>query len=347
MTKQEILNLSHDDFAKWLETIGEKPFRAAQVFEWIYKKGVTSFDEMKNLPDDLREKLSEYFIVGEGLNPSPTKAKQISSDGTIKFLFSLVDNEKIETVLIPTDRRVTVCVSTQSGCKFGCKFCASGIGGFKRNLTVSEIIYQLIVALKYSPLKKISNVVFMGIGEPLDNYDNLFKAIRIINSKEAFCVGARKITVSTCGLIDKINKMANEKMQIELAVSLHGYDQESRSKLMPVNNKYKFDDLIKTCRDYYRKTKRQITFEYILIKDFTCSKIAAEKLSKALKGFDCKLNLIYYNNVSEFGYVRPANNQIKEFQQQLDRLSIYSVLRTPRGEDIAAACGQLRNQSNK
>jgi len=323
--------------------MGEKSFRARQVFDWIYKKGASDFDAMKNLPPELRTKLKEKFL----LSPPQIATEHHSIDGTKKFLFSMADREKVETVIIPTNTRATVCVSTQAGCKFGCKFCASGIGGWTRNLTAAEILSEILYAKAKSNTHPLSHIVFMGTGEPLDNYDNLMRAIRLINAPEGLGIAARRITVSTCGVIPKILQMATEGLQIELAISLHGYNDESRKVLMPVNKKYPMNELISACREYIKATKRQITFEYILIKDVTCSPEAVRELSILFKGMICKMNLIPYNPVSEFDHKTPSRQEMLDFQESLERAGIHATIRTPRGRDVAAACGQLRHEQQK
>ena len=341
MNIQDIRNLSLDELLAYVDSIGEKPFRASQIFEWIYQKGMWSFGDMKNLPKELRDRLSDEFI----LKPLKIEKKEVSSDGTTKFLFNLDDHERIETVLIPTKTRTTVCLSTQAGCKFGCKFCASGIGGWKRNLSAAEIIAQ-VLHVKEEALgheKPLSHIVFMGVGEPLDNFTNVMKAIRIINNPQGVNIGARRITVSTCGVIPNILKLGKEGIQIELAISLHGYDNESRNVLMPVNKRYPFDDLINACREYQKNYRRQITFEYILIKDVTCSLKAIESLKKAFKGLICKMNLIPYNPVSEFDHATPSRKEIFDFRNQLEKSGTHATIRMPRGKDINGACGQLRH----
>ena len=336
--KQDIRDFSYEEFTAYLHRIGEKPFRATQIFEWIYQKGVWSFDGMINLPKPLREQLKQDFILA----PLAIAQKDVSKEGTTKFLFDLADHEKIESVLIPTATRTTACISTQAGCKFGCKFCASGIGGWSRHLSCAEIVSQVLhvkeEALKHK--RPLSNIVFMGTGEPLDNFSNLMKAIRLINSDKGIGIGARHITVSTVGLVPKIKELAQQGIQIELAISLHGYDNESRNVLMPVNRKYPFDELIEACREYVRMTNRQITFEYILIKDITCTPKAAEELGRKLKGLICKMNLIPYNKVEEFDHQTPTRQEIYDFKDRLSRSGIHATVRMPRGRDVAAACGQ-------
>ncbi len=341
--KKDIRDLSFEELVRYFESIKEKPFRAAQVFEWIYQKGVWSFGDMVNLPKDLRDRLKQDF----NLQPNTIVEKKVSQEGTTKFLFELADHEQIESVLIPTKTRVTACISTQAGCKFGCKFCASGIGGWTRNLTCAEIVTQIShvreESLKHQ--RPLSNIVFMGTGEPLDNFPNLMKAIRIINSDKAINIGARHITISTVGLVPKIKELAQQNIQIELAVSLHGYDDESRGVLMPVNKKYPVEELMAACREYIQKTNRQITFEYILIRNITCTEKAALALGKLLKGMICKMNLIPYNPVFEFDHAPPTKLEMLAFKTRLSQLGIHATVRMPRGRDVAAACGQLRHQS--
>lgn len=341
--KEDIRNLSYDELVRYLDTLKEKPFRATQIFEWIYQKGGWSFEEMNNLSKELREHLMQKFT----LKPHRIERKQIAEDGTTKFLFDLDDHQKIETVLIPSETRTTVCVSSQAGCKFGCKFCASGIGGWTRNLTTAEILTQILhvkeEALKHK--KPLSHIVWMGVGEPFDNYQNLLRAIRIVNDPKGINIGARRITVSTCGVIPKIKELAKEGIQIELAISLHGFDNESRNVLMPVNKKYPFDDLMEACREYIKATKRQITFEYILIKDVTCTDKAVKALKKAFRGLICKMNLIPYNPVSEFEHKTPSKEEMASFRNRLEAFGVHATIRTPRGRDVGAACGQLRHVS--
>lgn len=337
--KPDIRGLSLRDLKETLQAIGQTPFRASQIFDWIYKKGVSDFEEMLNLALPLRTKLKENFLL---FTPSVV-AEHHSLDGTKKFLLAMQDGEKVETVLIPSKTRATVCVSTQAGCKFGCKFCASGIGGWTRNLTAAEIMTEVLYAKSKSHLQPLSHIVFMGTGEPLDNYENLMQAIRLINAPEGLNIAARRITVSTCGVIPQILQLAKEGLQIELAISLHGFNDESRKVLMPVNKKYPMHELIAACREYIKATKRQITFEYILIKDLTCSPQAVRELSLLLKGMICKMNLIPYNPVSEFDHKTPTRQEMMDFQDSLERAGIHATIRTPRGRDVSAACGQLRH----
>ena len=342
---KDIRDLDLEEMAAYLKSIGEKVFRAQQIFQWIYQKGAWGFEAMTNLPKELRDRLSQDF----DLKPNAIAQKAVSQDTTTKFLFDLHDHEKIESVLIPTATRTTACISTQAGCKFGCKFCASGIGGWSRNLTCAEIVAQVLHVREESLKHKrpLTNIVFMGTGEPLDNFDNLMKAIRTINSNKGINIGARHITVSTVGLVPRIKDLAQQGLQIELAISLHGYDNESRNVLMPVNRKYPFDELIEACHKYFKATKRQLTFEYILIEDITCTTKAVESLKKAFKGLVCKMNLIPYNPVSEFDHKTPSGKAMNAFKDSLEEAGIHATIRTPRGRDVGAACGQLRHQHQK
>ncbi len=286
-----------------MKSIAAEPFRAGQIFQWIYKRGAWDFDAMTNVSQELRDRLKKVFLL------NPMRLLKRPSPRTVPLNSFLICRimKRSRAVLIPTETRTTACISTQAGCKFGCKFCASGIGGWSRNLTCAEIVTQVLhikeEALKHK--RPLTNIVFMGTGEPLDNFVHLMKAVRIINSHKGMNIGARHMTISTVGVVPKIKELAQEGLQVELAVSLHGYDNPSRNVLMPVNKKYPFDELIAACREYVRKTHRQITFEYILIKDVTCTLNAVASLRKAFKGIICKMNLIPYNPVSEFDYQDP------------------------------------------
>jgi len=339
--KTDIRELSLEELKAHLKVMGEPAFRAGQIFEWIYKKDAVFFEEMTNLSKDLRLKLSEGFILSPAIVAEQAKSK----DGTVKFLFDLIDHEKVEAVLIPTKDRTTACISTQVGCKFGCKFCASGIGGWKRNLSVAEIISQVLFVKKESSSDSpLTHIVFMGIGEPLDNYDNLIKAVGLINGASAVQLGARKITVSTSGVVPRILQLAKENIQLELAISLHGYDDESRNVLMPVNKKYPMEVLMDACREYQKAKRRLITFEYILINGVTVTPLAPLKLKKLFKGLMCKMNLIPYNSVDEYSQHKcPSYKEMKAFGDALEAQGIHATIRTPRGQDVAAACGQLRH----
>lgn len=320
-------------------------FRARQLFQAIHRRACDEPDSLTDLPRSMR-----LFLKEAADWTACSVLKRIgSSDGTQKFLFQWADGERTETVLIPTPRRATVCVSTQAGCKFGCRFCASGLNGWRRNLTTAEIMAQVHAVRRWLVSTKpegsphdVTHIVFMGTGEPLDNADAVFKAVRLLNHPLGPRISTRRITISTVGLIPGIERMARENWQVELAVSLHGYDDVSRSRLMPVNRRYPFTELMAACRRFHRLTKRQITFEYILIDGLTCHDEAARSLARFLTGMQCKLNLIPYNPVPEFPHHPPSVSAIRRFQQQLKRLGMHATVRTPRGRDVNAACGQLR-----
>jgi len=343
--KPSILGLPKAEVASILEDAGQPRFRTDQVIDWIYEKRVTSFDEMSNLPKALRETLesSFSFINMEKVTVSGSK------DTTQKFLFRLHDGRYVETVLIPanpalyseaSDRR-TACVSSQVGCAFACKFCASGLAGFTRNLTVDEIIGQLLMVEKISG-EKINNIVFMGMGEPLANIKNLEKALDIITSHWGMNVGARHITISTSGLAPMIKKLADRPQQIRLAISLHGATDDVRDQIMPVNSKWNIDKLFDSLRIWNQRKKQKITFEYILIKDVNDSLEQARILGKRAAGLDAKVNLIPYNTVEGLDWVRPTEDHCKKFRNQVSKAGVTTTLRLEKGHDIDAACGQLR-----
>jgi 23S rRNA (adenine2503-C2)-methyltransferase len=332
---------------KELETafvdLGQERFHARQVYSWIYKKGIMDFSLMSNLSTGLRQVLAkEFFIRSFSL-----VEKLNSADGTQKLLLKLKDANFIEAVIIPAEKRVTGCVSTQAGCKYACGFCASGRLGFKRNLTTGEIIEEVLFLKNNSTGTKLTHLVFMGTGEPLDNYDNLLKAIRIINSPEGLNIGARRITISTCGIIPGIGRLSREGIQVELSVSLHAADDKTRSLLMPVNKIYPLKELLAACRGYAEKTNRQVTFEYVLIKGVNSDLQNAKRLGKLLLGLNCKVNLIVYNPAADFKAEPPGKPEILMFKDALLKSGINVTLRKSRGLDIAAACGQLKLKHEK
>ncbi len=341
--KKDLKDITYEELVSYLKENDEKAFRSNQIFDWIYKKNIDRFDQMKNVAPTLLRKLSSHFNFFH----FHSSQKLASKDGTIKFLFEVDPGQYIETVLIPAKGRLTLCVSTQIGCKFKCFFCASGKNGLMRNLTCGEIVSQILCAQKESGLGKITHIVFMGVGEPFDNYDNVLKAIRIINDPKAFGIAARKITVSTCGIIPKIKEFSTCGMQIELAISLHGSNSQIRSQLMPVNKRYPLENLLETACEYSKKTNRQITFEYVLIKDFNASMKHARELAKLLKGMLCKVNLIAYNHADVSRCSSVTRKDIAFFKSALEEKGIVVTIRMPRGEDIDAACGQLRYRHTK
>ena len=329
-----------EDLKKELENIGEKKFRAEQIFKWLYGEKVKEFDEMTNLSLELREKLkNEYDICNFKI-----LRKQESSDGTKKYLFDVLDGNAIESVLMEYHHGRTICVSSQIGCKMGCKFCASTGLKFARNLTAGEIVEQ-ILAVEQDTGYKISNVVFMGIGEPFDNYDNVMQAIKIINNQKGLSIGARHISISTSGLVPMIYKFADEELQCTLSISLHATNDEKRSEMMPINNRYNIKELMEACRYYIEKTNKRISFEYALAKDNNDNLDDAKELVKLLKGMLCHVNLIPINKIENGKYTKSSNENIIKFRDYLNEKGITATIRRELGSDIDAACGQLRRKN--
>ncbi|MGB2782912.1 MAG: 23S rRNA (adenine(2503)-C(2))-methyltransferase RlmN [Atribacterota bacterium] len=338
MQKKDIKNFTLNELQEEVKYLGEQKYRATQLFDLLYRKGIEDFRDMLNLPSSLRDLLQENYYISKVNLVKFVKSK----DQTEKYLFKLEDENLIESVLIFSDKRVTECISSQIGCKYNCLFCESGKKGFTRNLTVSEIINQVLF-VKKKMKSNPKNIVFMGIGEPLDNYDNIAKTICILNSKDTFNIGARKITVSTCGIIPAIKRLQERNWQIELSVSLHAPENKLRSYLMPVNNIYPLPELIESCKNYADKTNRQITFEYILIKGVNDSLNYADKLATLISGFNSKVNLISFNPVPGSLLQATAAPQVKSFKSKLMTKGIPTTIRISKGDDISAACGQLKS----
>lgn len=320
--------------------MGEKSFRAEQVFKWLYENKVTSFEEMTNLSLELREKLKQNYEM----HNFKILKKQESSDGTKKYLFDVLDGNAIETVLMSYHHGYSICVSSQIGCKMGCKFCASTGIKFIRNLTSGEIVEQILAVERDNGIR-ISNVVFMGIGEPLDNYDNVVNAIRIINNQKGINIGARHISISTSGIVPKIYQLAEENIQCTLSISLHATTDEKRSSMMPVNNAYNIQELIQASKDYIEKTNRRISFEYALAKDNNDNLEDAKRLIKLLKNMICHVNLIPINKIENGKYTKSSNENIIKFRDYLNEHGIVATIRRELGSDIDAACGQLRRKN--
>ena len=320
--------------------LGEKPYRAEQVFKWIYQDKVKNFDEMTNLSIELREKLKRNYNMCN----YKILRKQESSDGTKKYLFDVLDGNAIETVLMSYHHGYSICVSSQIGCKMGCKFCASTGIDFIRNLSSGEIIEQ-IIAVEQDTGVKISNIVFMGIGEPLDNYDNVINAIRIINNPKGLNIGARHISISTSGVVPMIYRLAEENIQCTLSISLHATNNKKRSAMMPVNNAYPIEELIKACKEYIKKTNRRISFEYALAKGNNDNLQDAKELIRLLKGMLCHVNLIPINKIENGLYTKSTNESIIKFRDFLNDHGIVATIRRELGSDIDAACGQLRRKN--
>lgn len=336
MHKKDIKDFTSKELEKAFIETGEPAYRARQVFSWIYKKGARDFDEIRNIPRDLKAKLNQKYYIGW----LEVYDRLKSSDGTEKILFGLSDKNFIETVLIRQTNRKTLCLSTQVGCKFACAFCASGKTGFTRDLTPSEIITQILYFqhnLKY----KITNYVFMGMGEPLDNYENVTKAIMIMNDPKGMNVGARRITVSTCGIIPAIEKLKSLGLQINLSVSLHAANNKLRDKLMPVNKLYPLEKLIEACENFVNKAGRIITIEYVLIKGINDSREEAGNLAGIAKRLNAKVNLIPYSAVASINFQSPRQKDVNAFMKNLIKGGVNTLLRESKGEDIQAACGQL------
>ncbi len=337
---KNIKDYNLDELKEEFIKIGEKSYRAEQVFKWLYQEEVTSFDDMTNLSLELREKLKKEFT----LNNFKILKKQESVDGTKKYLFDVLDGNAIETVLMEYHHGKTICVSSQIGCKMGCKFCASTGIKFIRNLTSGEIVEQ-ILAVQRDEKTKISNIVFMGIGEPLDNYDNVLKAINILNNPKGLNIGARHISISTSGIVPKIYELADRDYQFTLSISLHATNDEKRSKMMPINNKYNIEELMKACKYYIKKTNKRISFEYALAKDNNDNLEDAKELVKLLKGMLCHVNLIPINKIENGQYIKSTNENIIKFRDYLNANGITATIRRELGSDIDAACGQLRRKN--
>ena len=325
-----------DELKEEFLKLGEKAYRAEQVFKWIYVEEVTSFDDMTNISKELREKLKEVF----SFHNFKILKKQRSVDGTQKYLF---DNA-IESVLMEYHHGKTICVSSQVGCKMGCKFCASTGIKFARNLTAGEIVEQ-ILAVQRDEQIRISNIVFMGIGEPLDNFDNVMKAIKILNNPKGLNIGARHISISTSGLVPKIYELADRDLQCTLSISLHATNDKKRSEMMPVNNAYNIEELMKACRYYISKTNKRISFEYALAKNNNDNLKDAEELAKLLKGMLCHVNLIPINKIENGEFTKSTNENIIKFRDYLNSKGIVATIRRELGSDIDAACGQLRRKN--
>ncbi|TCT16946.1 23S rRNA m(2)A-2503 methyltransferase [Natranaerovirga pectinivora] len=338
MEKIDIKSMEYGELLNYFISIGEKKFRCDQVFGWFHNKLITSFDEMSNISKDLKEKLNtETELVH--LKVIQKLISQI--DGTEKFLFQLKDHNVIESVLMKYKHGNSVCISSQVGCKMGCTFCASTIGGLVRNLRASEMLEQ-VYSIQRESGERVSNVVIMGTGEPLDNFDELMKFISVITDEKGLNISIRNITVSTCGLVDKIKTLADKKIGITLAISLHASNDEIRKKTMPIAKKFSIEELLDACKYYIHKTNRRITFEYSLISGVNDTKKDAEELCKLLKGLLCHVNLIPINPIKERNYQQGSKESIVNFKSVLEKNGITATIRRELGRDIQAACGQLR-----
>lgn len=335
----DIMSLGISELAEFAVSHGEKSFRGKQMHDWL-KNGINSFDDMKNLPNSLIDSVKKECF----LSSCTAERVQISSDGTRKYLFALYDGERIEAVFMKYKYGNTICISTQAGCRMGCTFCASTLNGLKRNLLPSEMLWQLLAAQRDTG-ERISHIVLMGMGEPLDNYDNVLTFLRLVNSDDGLNIGMRNISLSTCGLIDKIDRLAEENLQLTLSVSLHAPNGDIRKSLMPVANKYGYDELLDACKRYENKTGRRVSFEYALISGVNDRICDAEELGRKLKGTLCHVNLIPLNQTERKNYKRSDKNDIERFVKAIEKYRVTTTVRRSLGGDISAACGQLKAES--
>ncbi len=340
MEKKDIRSYTYEELQQEMAQLGEKAFRSKQIYSWLHEKLVDSFEEMTNLSKVLREKLEQEYEIRK----VSMIERQISKmDGTNKFLFELYDGNVVESVLMRYKHGNSVCISSQVGCRMGCRFCASTLDGLARNLTPSEMLGQIYQIQKISG-ERVSNIVIMGTGEPLDNYENFVTFIRMVSDEHGLHISQRNITVSTCGIIPNMKRLAEEKFQITLALSLHGSNQEKRKKLMPVANKYELSDVLAACDTYFEKTGRRITFEYSLVHGVNDGEEDAKELIAILKPRNCHLNLIPVNPIKERDFEKPTREHAEKFKNKLEKNGINVTIRREMGSDIDGACGQLRRR---
>ncbi len=341
MEKKDIASYSFEELQEEMLAIGEKGFRSRQIYSWIHEKLVDDFEEMTNLPKALRQKLEAAYEIRR----VEMEKRQISKiDRTNKFLFCLKDGNMVESVLMKYKHGNSVCISSQVGCRMGCRFCASTLDGLERNLTPSEMLRQVYQIQKITG-ERVSNIVIMGTGEPLDNYDNFLKFIHMVSDEHGLNISQRNITASTCGIVPNIRRLAEEKLQITLALSLHGSNQEKRRSLMPVANKYELHEVLEACDYYFEKTGRRITFEYSLVHGVNDTPEDAKELMGILKDRNCHLNLIPVNPIKERNYEKPDKKSAENFKNKLEKNGINVTIRREMGSDIDGACGQLRRKT--
>ena len=337
--KKDIASLNLDELTELVSSLSQPKFRARQLFNWL-QSGVRSFDEMTNIPTDLREKLAEgYYIVTANVK----KRLESNIDDTVKYLYELYDGELVESVLMKYNHGYSICISTQVGSRMGCSFCASGLNGLKRNLTASEMLSQITTAQKDRNIR-ISNIVLMGMGEPMDNLDNVVRFLELVSHENGLNIGLRHISVSTSGVVSGIYKFMEYKFPVTLSISLHAPNDEIRSSIMRVNKKWNVETLIKACKDYIKVTGRRISFEYAVISGVNDSDTCAKELAKLLKGMLCHVNLIPANPVKENSFSKPDRGKILHFCELLNSLGINTTIRRTLGADIEASCGQLRGK---
>lgn len=341
--KKDIKSLTIEEMTAQFKELSLPKFRAEQVFKWLHQEGVSSFDEMTNLSKPLRSQLAEIYQI----NGCEIFEKYVSKiDSTVKYVFSLHDGEFVESVVMKYKYGYSICVSSQVGCKMGCKFCASTLAGFCRNLSAGEILSQIYTASKDLDIK-ISHIVMMGIGEPLDNFDNVMRFLELVNCDKGLNISMRNISLSTCGVVPRIYDLMDRKLQLTLSISLHAPNDEIRSRTMPVNNKWHIDELIKACKDYTKVTGRRISFEYTLIDGVNDSEECANELATRLHGMLCHVNLIPVNNVEENNFNKSSNKNITVFANMLKKRGINATIRRTLGSDINASCGQLRRRASQ
>ena len=340
MTKLDIKSYNLEQLKNELSQMGEKPFRAGQIYKWLHIDRVSSFDEMTNLSKDLRHKLDEKYEI---ITLKPEKVLISKIDGTRKYLFGIKGGAVIESVLMRYHHGNSVCISTQSGCRMGCRFCASTLNGLDRNLTTSELLEQ-IYQIEKNIDERVSNIVLMGSGEPLDNFENVTNFIRMITDENGANISQRNITVSSCGIVPKLKELADLKLQITLAISLHAPNDELRKTMMPIANKYSIEEIMDVCRYYIGCTGRRISFEYSLVKGVNDSMECAKQLIELVKGMNCHINLIPVNPIKERDYKQTGKDEVYAFKNKLEKNGINVTIRREMGRDIDGACGQLRNK---
>ena len=340
MEKIDILSLTPEVLGQHLAEMGEPKFRAKQLFSWLHQKQVTEFDQMTTLSLQLRQKLNEKFCINR-LNIARRLAS--STDDTVKYLYELPDGNFVETVLMDYHHGKSLCISTQVGCRMGCSFCATGMGGFVRNLLPAEMISQIETAQTDNGIR-VSSIVLMGMGEPLDNFENVTRFLEMLGEPGAVSIGMRHVSLSTCGLVDGIYRLMEHKWQLTLSVSLHAPNNEIRSRLMPVNHKWPVEELLKACRDYIAATGRRISFEYAMVRDVNDTDACAQELAQRLKGMLCHVNLIPANEVAGKSHQRSSRERLQAFSAVLEKRGIPVTVRRTLGADINASCGQLRRE---
>lgn len=341
--KTDMKSLTFEELKAALIDMGEKPFRASQIYQWMHQRKAGGFDEMTNISAELKRKLAEQFAY---TCLTPVQVQESKLDGTKKFLFRLADDNVVESVYMRYHHGISVCISSQVGCRMGCRFCASTLDGLERNLKPSEMLDQIYAISRYTG-ERVSNVVVMGTGEPLDNYDNLVTFLKLLNDERGLHISQRNITVSTCGIVPNMRRLADEKLQITLALSLHATTDEKRKKLMPIANRYSLSEVLSACAYYFEQTGRRITFEYSLVGGVNDTDEDAAELSAIASGLCCHVNLIPVNPIKERDYVQSGKARITAFREKLEKSGITVTVRREMGRDIDGACGQLRAKYQK